>query len=112
MAAVAEADVAQLHLDVEQLGSSCGRAAAAAGGGLAEEVLHGDGTVDEREVRIEEECLKMLALHQPVAIDLRYLVAILKVDKELERMGDLAVNIAARVGGCWSTNRSGCRRSS
>lgn len=68
-------------------------------GELAEEVVHGDDPIDEREVMVEEECLKMLALHQPVAIDLRYLVAVLKANNELERMGDLAVNIAARVGG-------------
>ena len=64
---------------------------------VAAEVLHGDDAIDEREVAVEEDCLKVLALHQPVAIDLRYIVAILKVNNDLERMGDLAVNIAARA---------------
>ncbi len=63
---------------------------------LAQEVMGGDGEIDDREVAIEEECLKILALHQPVAADLRFIVAVLKVNNDLERMGDLAVNIAER----------------
>jgi phosphate transport system protein len=46
---------------------------------------------------VEEECLKLLALHQPVAIDLRFIITCLKVNNDLERMGDLAVNIAERA---------------
>ncbi len=49
------------------------------------------------EVEIEEDCLKILALHQPVAIDLRYVVAVLKINSDLERIGDEAVNIAERA---------------
>ena len=64
---------------------------------LAEEVMRGDDDIDQREVEVEEECLKILALHQPVATDLRFLVAILKVNNDLERMGDLAVNVAERA---------------
>jgi phosphate transport system protein len=64
---------------------------------LAEEVARGDDAIDVREVAVEEECLKILALHQPVAIDLRFLVTALKVNNDLERMGDLAGNIASRV---------------
>ncbi len=64
---------------------------------LAEEVKHGDSEIDRIEVEIEEDCLKILALHQPVAVDLRFLVAVLKVNNDLERMGDLAVNIAKRA---------------
>lgn len=64
---------------------------------LAEEVIRSDHLVDEKEVEVEEECLKILALHQPVAIDLRFVVAILKVNNDLERMGDLAVNVAERA---------------
>jgi phosphate transport system protein len=63
---------------------------------LAEEVIAGDREIDEREVHVEDECLKILALHQPVAADLRFVVAVLKVNNDLERMGDLAVNIAKR----------------
>lgn len=66
---------------------------------LARQVIDGDRDVDQREVEIEEDCLKALALHQPVAADLRYIVAVLKVNNDLERMGDLAVNIAERALG-------------
>lgn len=61
---------------------------------LAAKVLGGDDDIDQLEVQLEEECLKVLALHQPVAVDLRYIVAVLKMNGELERIGDLAVNIA------------------
>ncbi len=65
---------------------------------LAEEVIASDDRdVDQTEILIEEECLKVLALHQPVAGDLRFIVAILKINNDLERMGDLAVNIAERA---------------
>jgi phosphate transport system protein len=64
---------------------------------LADEVINSDPNIDQTEVEIEEECLKVLALHQPVAIDLRFIIAILKINNDLERMGDLAVNIAERA---------------
>jgi phosphate transport system protein len=64
---------------------------------LARRVIEGDREVDHAEVRIEEECLKILALHQPVAGDLRFVVTALKVDNDLERMGDAAESIAARA---------------
>ena len=48
-------------------------------------------------MEIEEECLKILALHQPVAVDLRFLSAVIKINNDLERIGDEAVNIAQRV---------------
>ena len=56
-----------------------------------------DLTIDQQEVMIEEECLKILALHQPVATDLRFVVCVMKVNNDLERMGDLAINIAERA---------------
>lgn len=64
---------------------------------LADKVIEGDEEIDLAEVNIEEECLKILALHQPVAIDLRFIIAILKINNDLERIGDLAVNIAERA---------------
>jgi phosphate transport system protein len=64
---------------------------------LAGEIIESDLSIDQTEVQIEEECLKVLALHQPVAVDLRFIVAILKINNDLERMGDLAVNIAERA---------------
>ena len=63
---------------------------------LADEVLEKASQIDEKEVKIEEECLKILALHQPVAADLRFLVVVLKVNNDLERMGDLAENLSQR----------------
>jgi phosphate transport system protein len=64
---------------------------------LAAEVIAADSRIDEREVQVEEECLKLLALHQPVAVDLRFIITCLKVNNDLERVGDLAVNIAERA---------------
>ena len=63
---------------------------------LAKEVISGDRLIDQKENQIEEECLKVLALYQPVANDLRLIIAVLKVNNDLERMGDLAANIAER----------------
>ena len=64
---------------------------------LAEEVELGDAAVDLKELDVEHECSRILALHRPVASDLRFVVACLKVNNDLERVGDLAVNIAERV---------------
>jgi len=64
---------------------------------LASKVIEDDTIIDEMEVDIEEESLKILALHQPVAIDLRFIIAILKINNDLERIGDIAVNIAERA---------------
>lgn len=64
---------------------------------LARKVIDGDIEIDHAEVDLEEECLKILALHQPVADHLRYIVAIMKMNNDLERIGDLAVNIAERA---------------
>jgi phosphate transport system protein len=70
---------------------------------LAGRVRLADAEIDQAEVDVEEECLKVLALHQPVAIDLRFIVAVLKINGDLERIGDEAVNIAGRalrISGC------------
>ena len=61
---------------------------------LATYVIDHDFEIDQMEVEVEEECLKILALHQPVAIDMRFIVAVLKINNDLERIGDLAVNVA------------------
>jgi len=63
---------------------------------LADEVISSDMSIDSREVEVEEDCLKILALYQPVAADLRYVIAVMKINNDLERIGDLAVNIAER----------------
>ncbi len=64
---------------------------------IAEQIIKSDYEIDEMDVEIEEECLKIIALHQPVAVDLRFLAAVLKINKELERIGDEAVNVAQRI---------------
>ena len=64
---------------------------------LARKIIEGDLAVNQREVELEEDCLKILALHQPVAADLRFIVAVLKINNDLERIGDLAANMADRT---------------
>ena len=60
-------------------------------------VINKDRQIDMSEIDIEEECLKILALYQPVAIDLRYVVTCLKLNNDLERIGDLAKKIAKKA---------------
>ena len=64
---------------------------------LARAVIEGDAEVDRLENEIEERCLDVLALRQPVARDLRYVAGVLKINSDLERMADLAGNIAERA---------------
>jgi len=64
---------------------------------LAKKVIEADDEIDQIEVDVEEGCLKILALYQPVAIDLRFIVAVIKINNDLERIGDIAVNIAERA---------------
>lgn len=63
---------------------------------LAHRVIEREALTNAGEVDVEEECLKILALHQPVAADLRYIIAVLKINQDIERIGDLAVHIAER----------------
>ena len=64
---------------------------------LAEEVISSDQAINMLEIEIDELCLRVLALHQPAAADLRFVVMALKINNDLERMGDQAVNIAERT---------------
>jgi phosphate transport system protein len=64
---------------------------------LATKVIDTDEEIDTLEVMLEEECLKTLALYQPVAKDLRFIIAVFNINNDLERIGDLAVNIAERA---------------
>ncbi|WP_417910512.1 phosphate signaling complex protein PhoU [Candidatus Electronema sp. PJ] len=64
---------------------------------LAQKVIDGDVAIDLMEVDLEEECLKVLALHQPMAVDLRMIIAVLKINNDLERIGDLAVDATERA---------------
>jgi phosphate transport system protein len=64
---------------------------------LAQKVIDNDDHINRLEVDLEEECLKVLALHQPVANDLRMIVAVLKINNDLERIADQAANICERA---------------
>ncbi|MHC4493447.1 MAG: phosphate signaling complex protein PhoU [Planctomycetota bacterium] len=64
---------------------------------LAERVRHGDREIDEMDVDIEAECLRILALLHPVATDLRFVLAVMRINTDLERVGDEAKSIAKRV---------------
>lgn len=78
-----------IHLAIDELGRSNSYPAV--------ELAKKDDEIDRWDVRIEEECLKILALHQPVAIDLRRITSVLKISGELERVADLSVHIAERA---------------
>ncbi len=64
---------------------------------LARSIIEKDIEIDTREIEIEEECLKLLALYQPVATDLRLIVVVIKINNDLERIGDLCANISQRL---------------
>jgi phosphate transport system protein len=61
---------------------------------LIAEVIHGDEAVNRLHLEIDDRCFKLLALHQPMAVDLRTIVSTVKINSDLERVGDLAVNIS------------------
>ena len=99
-----ERDIQQIHRRlmslfglVEKMIDDAARALVEKQVDLAKKVLASDQEVNAVEVEIEEECLKILALHQPVATDLRRVTTVLKINVELERMADLACNIAERA---------------
>ena len=89
--------VLSLCVLVEEQVSLAVRALVERDAALAHKVELGDENIDRREVEVEEDCLKTLALHQPVAGDLRFLISVLKMNQDLERIGDLAVNIARKA---------------
>jgi len=84
---------ARVELAVREATAAMGNRAEAP----AQRIIDNDIHIDEMEVQIEESCLKILALYQPVAIDLRFIIAVLKINNDLERVGDLAVNVAERA---------------
>jgi phosphate transport system protein len=89
--------ILSLGTDVEESVKRAVRSLTTRNTQLAMNVIDGDINIDQREVDVEEECLKILALYQPVAADLRLIIAILKINNDLERIADLAVNIAERA---------------
>jgi phosphate transport system protein len=92
-----QSDLVALAGLVEQAIYKSTNALQARDAGLAREVIGGDGQIDLEDNHINEECLKMLALHQPVARDLRRIAAAMMITTDLERMGDLAEEIAERA---------------
>src|SRR5919109_5328031 len=64
---------------------------------LVERVIAGDGPINQLHIEIDSRCFTLLALHQPMAVDLRSIVAAVKINTDLERVGDLAINIAEAV---------------
>lgn len=64
---------------------------------LAEEIIRTDKAIDILEIEIDELCLRLLVLYQPAAIDLRFITAVMKINGDLERISDQAVNIAERT---------------
>jgi phosphate transport system protein len=90
-------DILTLGAMVEERVENASEALFERNSSLAKQVVESDNEVDLKEVEIEEECLKVIALHQPVATDLRFLVSCIKINNELERIGDQTVNIGQRV---------------
>ncbi len=72
---------------------------------LSQKIIDTDFEIDEREIEIEEECLKILALYQPVATDLRFIIAVIKINNDLERIADYAVNISIRFKTSFNDHR-------
>ena len=64
---------------------------------LVERVLEGDGPINQLHIEIDNRCFTLLALHQPMAVDLRAIVSAVKINTDLERVGDLAINISEAV---------------
>ena len=89
-------EILALSAEVENDVRSAVRAVEDRDEGLARQVVDREEKVNAMEVDVEEDCLKILALHQPVAGDLRYIISVLKINQDLERIGDLAVHIAER----------------
>ena len=94
-----------LTADVSESLHKAVKAVAESDSALAQSVCDYDERIDDMEVEIEEECLKILALHQPVAIDLRFIVTVLKMNRDLERIGDFSVSIASKASRLASYNR-------
>jgi phosphate transport system protein len=97
-------DLETLHRDllsmggvVEEMVHQAVEALGRPNGNTSRELARRDDEIDQWDVRIEDECLKMFALHQPVAIDLRRIATVLKICGELERVADLAVHITERA---------------
>src|SRR5436305_1688729 len=90
-------DILRLATSVEEVITSAVQALRERDANLAQEVVAGDNDVDGQANAVEAECHHLLALYQPVARDLRRIMAVAMINTDLERMADLAVNIAERA---------------
>lgn len=90
-------DVLLMGGNVESTVANAVRAILERDAALANAVIEGDREVNLQELKIDEECLKMLALYQPTARDLRFVTGVMKIINDLERVADLSVNIAERA---------------
>jgi phosphate transport system protein len=64
---------------------------------LARQIIRDDRDINELEIEVDDVCHRLLALHQPMASDMRFITSVMKINSDLERMGDMAVNIAERA---------------
>ena len=99
-----EAELKQLHLKILEMGGFVEKQIANAvtalvsrDDGLASSTIERDHTVNRMDVEIDDLCIRLLALHQPAAKDLRLISTGLKINADLERIGDMAVNMCERV---------------
>jgi phosphate transport system protein len=90
-------DLFLLALDVEQYVLTAARCLRDRDTEAAQRIIADESGVNEKQVRLKEECLKALALHQPVAVDLRRVITVFKISNDLERMANLAEEIAERA---------------
>lgn len=97
-------EIAELKMDILHMGELAGEAVQKSidsvldrDSELAKEVIIGDLVINEMELKIDEQCLKLLALRQPLATDLRLITAAMRINADLERIADQAVNIAERA---------------
>lgn len=88
--------ILSLSAEVEDDVRTAVRAVVTRDADLARKVVDSEAQTNAMEVDVEDDCLKILALHQPVAADLRYIITVLKINQDIERIGDLAVHIAER----------------
>jgi phosphate transport system protein len=89
--------IARMSAMVQQVVDQAVEAVLGADAKLAQRVIEGDTKIDDEEVRVEKAAIDLLALHQPAAGDLRLITTVIKVNSELERIADCAVNAAQRV---------------
>ena len=92
-----KAEILKMGAIVEEMIARSTQALVARDSHMAEEVMSQDPEVNQLEMGIDERCLQLLALRQPAASDLRFIILGLKISKDLERMGDLSVDICQQV---------------